>query len=341
MTVAAIGGSTRFRKNQIGVQSALLTAVATTKVLPWRGDIVVNPNLVIPDVDMGSLDPILPPFAGAKDVTSAWEGPLAYNDAVDVFAYGLKGGVTASGGGSAKTWTYQAASLTADDFDVFTDQNGDDEYVITGLGGVVNSWTLAFAEDLGAWTVSTQNVFADATLGSTFTSSIDPDENPTWVYGADTEVYVDTSAGSIGSTKWDKDTAGVHSASVDVNNNLDLKRFANGSNTRFALAGFGRGPRDITVTITTAKTTLTEAEAETIDDAPPALRYLELKATSPTIITGSTPYSLSVRVPARLQSVATGEINSNTTFVFTYKAVYDSTLTYAIRASVVNSRTSL
>jgi hypothetical protein len=343
VSITPIGGSTRFRKHQVGAQTVLGTAVAATEVVPFSGDIDVNPNLTLPDVDVGSIDPLLPPFAAALDITGSWTGPLPYNNLTDIFSYGLKGGVTPTGGGAAKTWTYQAASLSADSFDVFTDEYGDDtaSSIIKAYGGLLNTWTIQFPPDLGAWTVDTGNVYAGATLGSSFTGSLTADTNPTWVYGADTQVYVDTTPGAIGTTEWSPSVAGVHNASIACNNNLDLKRFASGSNTRFVLAGYGRGPREITATITTAKTTATVAEAVTIDDGPPALRYLEFRVTSPTIITGTTPYSLSVRLPARLQSVAQGEINTNTAYTFTYRATYDSTLTYAIRAVTVNSRATL
>jgi hypothetical protein len=79
------------------------------------------------------------------------------------------------------------------------------------------------------------------------------------------------------------------------------KRFANGSNTRFQLSGYGRGGRQIDVTLRVAKTTETIAERAAIDStsAPGPLRYIELRSTAPDIITGTTPYSQSIRVPVR------------------------------------------
>jgi hypothetical protein len=128
---------------------------------------------------------------------------------------------------------------------------------------------------------------------------------------------------------------------VTVNNNLDRKRFANGSNTRFNLAGYGRGEREITVELTVAKTSVSIAERATLDDDPVANRYLELRTTSPVIITGSTPYSQSIRIPARLITAEDDEIGGNSVIKLTYRGFYDSTTGYALRVVCVNTLASL
>jgi hypothetical protein len=335
-----IQGFTRFRKHQVGKQTAFSSNVAATRVLPYRGPIVVDPAREDPDVDVGSLDPILAPFNGALSVTSPWTGKEAFNDAPVLWAMTLKGGVSPTGGGAAKTWTFQAASLTADDFDYITDQWGDDATTDTIIGGsgVINSLELGFGDDLSAWDVNADVVYARAQIGSGPTGGLTVDSTPNWVYGADTEVYLDTTAAAIGTTKL---TDAIHGATVTVNNNLDLKRWANGSNTRFELGGYGRGAREITVELVVAKTTATIAERATLDDTPVPNRYIELRTTSPEIITGSTPFSQSIRVPVRLISASDGEIGGNSTITFTYRGFYDSTLTYAIRAVVVCEQATL
>lgn len=334
-----IQGFTRFREHQVGAQTSISSNSAATRVLPYRGAITVDPAREQPDIDEGSLDPITAPYSGAKVVEGTWEGPLAYNDAPYVWTGLIKSGVTPTGA-TAKTWTIQAASLTADDFQLFSDQWGDDvtnDWINAG-GGTIDSLELGFGEDLGPFQVNADLVYADANLGGGPTGGLTLDASPIWVYGADTEVYVDTAFGSIGGTKW---TDTIHSASISVNNNLDRKRYANGSNTRFKLAGYGRGAREILVTLTVAKTSVAIAERATLDDDPVPARYLELKTTSPSIITGSTPYSQSVRVPARLISAEDDAIGGNSVIRFTYRAFYDASLGYAIRVVVVNTLAAL
>ena len=334
-----IQGFTRFRKHNVGKQSSFSSNVAATRRLPYRGAIELDPARTFPDVDTGSLDPTMSPFQGAAEYTGSWEGNLAFDDAPYLWAGSLKGGVTPTGA-TAKTWTFQAASLTADDFEYLTDEWGDDVATdsITGGSGIIDSLELGFEEDLGAWTVNADLLYARVTLGGGFTGGLTVDSTPNWVYGADTEVYVDSAFGSIGTTKW---TDTVHGAKLTINANNDQKRFANGSNTRFQLAGYGRGEREIELELVVAKTSSTITEAQTLDDSPVPTRYIEVKTTSPEIITGSTPYSQSIRGAFRLMSREDGEIGGNSTITLTYRGVYDSDLGYAIRAVVVNTLSSL
>lgn len=334
-----IQGFTRFREHQVGSQTSISSNAAATRVLPYRGPITVDPAREQPDIDEGSLDPITAPFAGAKTVEASWEGKLAYNDAPYLWAGLIKAGVTPTGA-TAKAWVFQAASLTADTVQLFTDQWGDDvttDWINAG-GGTIDSLEIGFDEDLGAWDVNADLVYANADMGAAPTAGLTLDSAPVWVYGADTEVFVNSTAAAIGTTKW---TDVIHSASLSVNNNLDRKRYANGSNTRFNLAGYGRGAREIELTLTVAKTTESLAERATLDDDPIPNRYIEIKTTSPAIITGSTPYSQSIRLPARLVSAEDDEIGGNSTIVFTYRGFYDGTLGYALRAAVTNTLAAL
>jgi hypothetical protein len=331
----SVSGLQRLRSHRLGFQSSFASNTAATKVLPYRGAIVIDPQLTDPDVDVGSLDPILAPFAGAANFTGTWEGKLAYNDAPDLWAGLLKGGV-APVGATAKTHTFQAASLTQDTFPYFTDYWGDDVLTdwIIGGSGIINGLTLGFDEDLGAWDVNADLLFARAQFGGP-TGGLTVDSSPTWVYGADTEVFLDATTGAIGTTKL---VDSVHRASIAVTPNNDPKRFANGSNTRFQLSNYGRGAREIEITLGVAKTAATIAERQRIDDAPPAERYIELRSTAPEIITGSTPYSQSVRCPVRLISATDVEFGENNTgYEFTYRARYNSVLAYAIKVVTVTT----
>lgn len=334
-----IQGFIRFRRHQVGKQSAFASNTSATRRLPYRGALVVDPAREDPDVDVGSLDPVLAPLAGPKSVTGSWEGKAAFDDLPYLYSGALKGGVSATGA-TAKTWTYQVASLTADDFDYFTDEWGDDvssDYIIAG-SGVIDSLELGFGDDLSAFDVNAGTVYARAQIGTGPTGGLSVDDTPNWVYGADTEIFLDSVFGSIGTTKL---TDAIHGATVRVNNNLDQKRFANGSNTRFELAGYGRGPREIEVELVLAKTTATVAEAATLDDTPVPERFIELRTTSPEIITGSTPYSNSIFVAAYLVSRSDGEIGGNSTITLTYRGRYDSDLGYVLRAVTVNTLASL
>ena len=332
----SVQGLQRHRKLQVGLQTSFASNTAANRVLPLRASPQINPNLEDPDVDVGSLDPILAPFAGAAEYTDTWTGKLAYDDAPWLWAAVLQAPVL-TGGATGRIHTITASSLTQAAFPYLSTQWGDD--VTTdwiNFGGVIgDSFTTGFDESLGAWDVDYGTIAARASFGGP-TGGLSVDENPVWVYGADTEIYLDTTAGAIGGTKL---TDTVHTFQVAVTANNDPKRFANGSNTRFQLANFGRGQREIEFTLGVAKSAAAITERQRIDDAPPALRFLEVKTTSPEVVTGgSTPYSQVIRSPVRLINAVDAEFgNNNTGYEFTYRARFNSTLGYAIFVRIVNA----
>jgi hypothetical protein len=335
-----IQGLTRLRFNQIGVQSVIGTAVTATRRVPWRGPITYNPNRTDPDVDVGSLDPVIKPYATAVDVGWNPTGPVTFNDLPIRLGAGLKGGVTATGG-PAYSWVYQVASLTADNFQYFTDEFGDDTEAtdtIIGYGGVADVLEETLPEDGGPWTLSDTWIFAGATLGSNGTNSLAVDGSPVFAFGTDTATYMDTVAGSIGITPL---VDAIHGMTIRVSNNLDRKRFQNGSNTRFQLAGYGRGARMIELVLTLAKTAATIAEANTLDDTPVPNRYFSVATSSTEMATGVTPYSYIRNGAFRLFERADGEIGGNATITLTYRAYYDATLGYAYKATVVNTQATV
>jgi hypothetical protein len=336
-----IQGLVRLRTNQIGKQSALLTTVAATRRVPWRDVVDYDPTRTEPDVDVGSIDPVIVPYSGFPAIGWTPTGLLFYNDLPSRLSAGLMGGISATGGGTAKTWTYQIASLTADPFDYFTVESGDDTSASDGIqayGGVANILEETMDEGLGPWSFSDTWVFAGANLATNRTGGLLVDQSPTIVMGDETDITMDATAGSIGITPL---TDALHAATIRVSNNLDLKRFANGSNGRRKLSGYGRGARAIDLELTFAKTTETMAERATLDDEPVPSRFFRVRTLSTVLAQAATPYSYIRDGAFRLFTATDGESGGNTTIILTYRAYYDSTLSYAYKASVINTRSTL
>ncbi len=340
MSITAIAGAVRQRYNQLGIQTVLNTPVTPTRRVPWRGIIEYNSTRTDPDVDVGSLDPVISPYPMAPTTTWNPTGLLDFDNAAIRLSAGLKGGVSPVVAAGAGTWTYQVASLTSDPFDAYTNQSADDTEAtdtITGFGGVIDTFEETLPEDGGPWTISDQWIFSGATLGQNGTDGIVIDATPEWVFGTDTAFFMDATAGSIGITPW----ADIHSATIRVENNLDAKRFQNGSNTRFQLGGFGRGNRVITLVITASKNATAIAERATFDDSPVPNRFFKVSTTSTEQTPAASPFRYDRLGAFRLFEVADVEVGNNAAIQFTYRAFYDATLGYAYRSVLVNTLLAL
>ena len=349
-----IQGFTRFREHQWALQGSNSATISTpanpaTRAIPLSGVPSVNRNVTFDDVDEGSLDPIQAPYFGAVDITETLTGSTNYDDLPWYLALGLKG--TTPSGTTAKTWTFQPASLTADAVVLLTEEFGDD---------VTTDWFQLFGGTAENVTFSGElTTPVEASVGLRFagfkqtgstsypvtgtvpTAALTVDSTPQRVFLDDCEIYLNDTAGAIGTTKI-SDALG--SFELAISNTLDVKRYANGSNTRFQVAGYGRGEREITLTAQWHKTSDIVGTGSESDDwmsSTPVKRFVELRFTSPEIITGSTPYSWVTRGALYYTTREDTEINTNTTVTLTGRFVYDTDLGYAIRSVVVNTLASL
>lgn len=342
-----IAGFSRFRQWAFSAaQSAHGTAATPSGAFPWRGTPEINPNWTdIDDVDVGSVDPVLSPYRTVLDTTATLEGVLDYNSIPLVMAAGVRGGVTGTAAGAAITWNHQAVSLSATTLDEFSaswgDDYGKDDYRFKD--GIIEEITFTMPEDLGPWRVSTQWYFGSVDAHVTKPAGLLIGSNLPLVFGADTQLFINSTAGAIGTTQI---SDALHSGRITIRNSIDRKRFANGSNSRFAVAGYGFAGREIEAEFTFAKTDAIAGFASTSEvrdflNADPVSNYLEVLATSRQIITGSTPYSWSQRLHGHWRTVGDGELGGNTTKTLMFRGQYDGTLGYVYRSSVVNANATL
>lgn len=359
-----LGGQVRFRKLQAGYQGSNFTAhygtkATATRVLPWDFVPDVNPNWTTSTVSTGTLHKAVLPYRVRGDFTGNSTGELTYDDAPVLLNAVLKSNNAPTGGGAAKTWTFQPASTgSPDPLGFFTFEYGDDVgdpapetpsdwYQL--VGGLVETVTLTGADNHGPVTHNATWRFGKAAAtfstdypvsGTVPTAALTVDSTPSTVDTGDLEFFVDATSGAIGTTKL---SDAVHNFELTITNNYDLKSFANGSNTKFQINAIGRGEQEITLAMTFAKSTGVVGTSSETDKwllATAVTRYIELRFTRNEIITGSTPYSLSIRMPIVWDTRAEGEIGGNTTITLTGHAIYDSGLGYAIRAVDVCALTS-
>ncbi len=339
-----IAGATRFRQWAFSAaQSAHGTPATPSGAFPWRGTPTINPNWTDLDYDTGSIDPISLPYRTQLDDSATLAGPLDFNSIPIVMAGGVKGGVTATGG-PAYTWTHQSVSLTATTLDEFTAQWGDD-YQVDSLrisDGVVEVIDITFADTLGPAQISTQWYFGTTNQMVTPVQSLVVGSNLPLVFGADTALYIDNSSGTIGGTQISN---ALHSAHVKITNTIDKKRFMNGSNSRFAVAGYTLAGRTIEWDMTFAKATaiagVSGSELRNFLNGTGVTRYLSMVTTSTQIITGSTPYSWTQNFAGEWRTRGDGEMGGNSTITLSGKGRYDSGLAYAYKSIAVNSKAAL
>jgi hypothetical protein len=232
------------------------------------------------------------------------------------------------------------ASLSQDVMDLwsgewFDDATGDS---FSGQGGLVDSFTLTYPNTGGIITHSANWRFATVTYPATPTAGLSVDLSPTALYATDTTLSINDTAGAIGTTAFSNQ---VYDIAITVNNNIDVKRFQNGYNTRFAVNGYSRGPRTVDVVITFAKATAAIAETVKWLATSPSERFFDINTVSTSIITGSTPYQMRWRIPGYWFTRADQTVNTNTAFQLTAHGVYDPTLLYPFNVRSVSTRSSL
>lgn len=339
-TLSPTAGVTRLRAFQLGLETTPLTQHAATRRMPWSFAPDVNPNWTDVTSDTGTLDPAVAPYRTAYDVTGTSTGQLFANDTATLISAGVMGGLSFTGGGTAKTLTAAPASTTQDVFDTWTGEWYDDATAdaFAGTGGLVDSMSFTYPQNLGPIEHSANWRFANAVYPATPTAALLVDAAPIPLFAADTVVSIDSTAGGIGVTPF---TNQVYDIAITLSNNLDPKRFQNGSNTRFQIAGYSRGARTMTVAITFAKATAAIAEVVAWLGASPTERFLQISTASPSLAQAAVPYSLRWRIPGFWFTRSDQTVNSNTAFQLLAHGIYDATLTYPFQVVAVGTRTSL
>jgi hypothetical protein len=327
--------------------------------MPWNFTPDINPNWTTADVSTGTLHKAVLPYRVRGDYTGTSSGELTYDDAPVLHNGVLKANNAPTGGGAAKTWTFQPASTgSPDPLGFFTFEYGDDVgdpspetpsdwYQL--VGGLVETTTITGPDNMGPLTHNATWRFGKAAAtfstaypvsGTVPTAGLSVDTTPSYIEMGDAELFIDNAYTGIGTTKI---SDAVHSLELTITNNYDLKAFANGSNTKYQIHAIGRGEQEITLQVQFAKSTGIVGTSSETDDwfgSTAVERFVELRFTRNEMITGSTPYSLSIRLPMVWDTRAEGEIGGNTTITLTGHAIYDANLGYAIRAVDVCALTS-
>jgi hypothetical protein len=331
-----VAGLTRLRKHQFGRQAVHGTKVAAKRAYAMTGTPSVDMTWEDPEVDAGSIDPTTPPIRGTGDYTASLTLPsLHYNDIPLILSAFFGDAVTPSGAGTAKTWAYAPASATADVFDRFTYEFGDD--VTTDwfqLGdGIIESFEITAPEGLGPLSATmTWRFGSAASTGSTDfpvtgtvpTAALTVSTTDPIVYLKDIAIAIASVTGDLGTSQIED---ALHSFTLRGSQEIDQKRYANGSQS-FDINEYGRGRRTIELEAVWAKTadtvgTGSESDAWMSDTA--VNRHVRLSAESLAEAEAATPFSWVQQMPMRYYTRSDGEIGNNTTVTLLGRAFYDPT----------------
>ena len=340
MSLTPVAGVVRLRALQLGLESTFNTQIAATRRYPWSFTPTINPNWTKTTADTGTLDLAIAPSARQLDITGTSTGELYSNDLPTIISAGVMGGLALTTSGTAKILTAAPQSLAQDPFDTYTMETFDDA---TGdawafPGSLLDSFTLEYPQDLGPIIFTGNWRGGKAVYPATPTAALSVDTNPAPFYCGDTYFFINDTAGAIGTTQL---VSQIYGATLQVSNNLDAKRFANGSNSMRNVQGYSRAERVLDFTWTFAKQTAAIAEAAKWIAVSPTERYAEIRTTSSVAASVGVPHQMRWRIPGYWFTRNEETINTNTGFSLAGQQVYDGTLTYPFQVVSQSTRAAL
>lgn len=327
-------GLVRLRRHQFGRQSVFGTKVAASKAYAFKGVPNIDPGWTDPEVDAGSLYPTVAPHRTAGDYTAPLtDNALRYNSIPLLMSGFFGGGVTPTGGGTAKTWIHEPTSDDPEELDAITYEMGDDvdeDWFQCG-DGFLESLEITAPEGRGVLTTNMGWRFGSASsTGSTdfpvdgsVPTDLAVDPNEAYVYGKDIGIYIADDPDYLASNQI---TDALHSFVMRFSGDVDQKRYMDGDHT-FDVDAFVRATAMIELEATWAKTSDivgTGSEADHWFSERAVDRYIRIFAESEEIAQSpSTPYSWELILPARYYTRTDGESGGNSTVTLLARAFFD------------------
>jgi hypothetical protein len=329
-----VQGLVRLRKHQFGRQLVPGTNVAATRAYPHSGVPEHELNWTDPEIDAGSRDITAPPYRDAPDLTASLEYPVLYYNNLPKMLAGFFGGdVAPTGGGTAKTWSWDPASETLDDPDLFTYEFGDD--VLTDWfqdgDGILESFEIAGPVGLGPLTATESWRFGSVkSTGSTDSPVVGTVPTPALSVAVDDIiVYLKDGAIYISDTPYDLESNQIsdalYSFTLTAEQEIDQKRWANGDQS-FDTDAMVPGARTIELEARWAKTAdivgLTSESDDWMSDQP-VNRYVRMEFIATSEAQSGIFYSFAFEMPMRYYTRVEDEEGGNTVVTLMGRAFYD------------------
>ncbi len=346
----SVMGLVKLRAHQFGWQGTTMNVkVAAARRYPFTGVPSVDMTWTDPEVDVGSIDPVAPPYLGPGDFTASLDDPaLKYNN-LPLMLGGVFGDTVApTTTSTSEAWNWTPASLTVTDPDIFTYEFGDD--VTTDwfqLGdGIIETLEITGSRDPDAPLTATMTWRFGSAASSGSTDFPDSPTVPTTgleVATDDIMVYLKDGliniASSLAGLAAGQVTDALHAFTLRVTNTIDQKRYANGEQT-FNIDAYVVSGRKIELECRWAKTADivgigSESDAWMSDAS--VNRFIQMIFTSLSEASAGVPYSWQFTAPMRYYTRTEDAVGGNSIVVLTANAFYSPDDEIVLTTDVVNT----
>lgn len=253
--------------------------------------------------------------------------PLSASEIIEILLMGLKGGVTPTGAGTPKLWTFVDGTT----FDPATIEWHDGARVWEATGCYADSFKISGSVN-GEITVSAE-LFGMTMEISTLTGSL-AERVPDFIEGWETKLYIDAFAGTPGTTN----VAGtLINWEVEVKNGNARKYFADNTQNANAIRP---GELEITASLTfDAASSAAAAEFANWDAA--TKRMVRLEFGQNEVIDGADKKFVTIDLPGAWSALELGEIDDGSrAYKMDFGYVYDPTNAFGIQIRCQNARTA-
>lgn len=314
---------------QIGKETTYGTAVAATRIMYFGEDSGLTkereprPHRFATGSRSGVRDFTLGPSVVGGTVSM----PLSASEIIELLLLGVQGGVTPTGGGTPKLWTFvpgtslESATLEYNDGAVARRAYGVhvDALTFTGSANGPNevSATL-FGKELEA-----------QALTGALTHRV-----PDFIEGWETKLYIDAFGGTAGTTNI---AATLINWDVSFGNQLARKYFADNTNTTGAVT---TGEIEVTANLT-FEASASQSATEFTNWLAATKRLVRLEFGQNVVISGGDKKFVTIDIPGAWSAYDLGQTDENTrAYQLTLQYVYDTTNAYGIQIRAQNARSA-
>jgi hypothetical protein len=313
---------------QIGKETTAGTAVAATRKMYFReGDskLALTRAPRPHKFATGTRDNQRAFTVGPTEVSGSLVMPLSASEIIELLLGGVRGGVTPTGSGTAKLWTFTPGTA----LDSLSIRWHDGARPWVGAGCLINK--LKISGDVKNETLVTAEVIGRSLTQTALTGSLN-DRIPDFIEGWETKIYIDSFGGTAGSTLV---SDALINWEIELDNMIARKYYANNS---INAGGLSIGELGVKAKLTfEASTAMALTEYNNWNAA--TRRLVRLFFGDNEVIDGSDKKFVTVDLPGAWETVDLGGTDEGTrTYEMSLDYVYDVTNAFGLQIRAQNAR---